>query len=396
MSGISTVTSKEISVVRVVFEFYPLVGGSITHIIELSTLINPYLKNQIIIAPNFGDGCKEFDNNLCIEVIRVKYYPLKKIGFIPVLPLVNFLYLVNVYLKLKEIERPDIIHFHGIINLSFGVMIGKLLKVPTVGMLHCSLEAYSKISGFCETILAKLICINHAFILDDGSIAPVKFKEIWGSRAEIVFHAIDVNRFQKVERSLHTVDKLQLKESDFIIMSTSSLIPVKNIDLAIRSFKLFLEITCVTNAYFLIAGEGFLKNTLISLVEELELKDNVLFIGEIKNEFIIEYLSIADVVVSTSLYSNLNRSIQESMACEIPVVVFDSGGTSKLIEHMKNGMVVKSGDVHSFAKSIKFLYDDPQLRQIIGKNARDSILKERSWQKRIEQELEAYKKILNV
>lgn len=69
--------SQEICVARVVYQFYPFIGGSATHIQELSTKINSYLKDQIIIAPNLGDSCREFDENFGIKIIRTRVLSLK-------------------------------------------------------------------------------------------------------------------------------------------------------------------------------------------------------------------------------------------------------------------------------------------------------------------------------
>jgi hypothetical protein len=64
---------NNISVVRIIFEFYPSTGGSITHTINLSKRINYYLKNQIIIAPDYGLNCRKFDDAFEVPVIRIKY-----------------------------------------------------------------------------------------------------------------------------------------------------------------------------------------------------------------------------------------------------------------------------------------------------------------------------------
>lgn len=386
---------EEISLVRVVFTFYPRVGGSITHTMELSKKVNPYLKNQIIIAPDFGDDCKEFDEKFEVPIIRVKYYSIKKTFGIPVVPLTNLLYRINVYFQLKKMKRPDLIHAHGISATALGTIIGKMLNIPTVGMLHGSSRAYSKMAGSYESLLAKLFKPSHALVLDDGSMAPEKFKKIWGDRVTIVHHGIDTNVFKPMEKNNELLKKLGLKEPELIVLSTSSLIPVKNIDLTIKSFEIFLNTVNDKNVCLLISGEGALKNQLIELVESFSIRGATKFLGEIPSDIIPDYLSISDIVVATSLYSNMNRSVQEAMACGKPVVVFNSGRTNKLIRHMENGLLAKSGDINDFAEKLKLVYENQDLRDKLGKNARETIMRERSWETRIEKELEVYEKVLS-
>jgi glycosyltransferase involved in cell wall biosynthesis len=62
---------------------------------------------------------------------------------------------------------------------------------------------------------------------------------------------------------------------------------------------------------------------------------------------------------------------------------------------MKNGLLVKPGDIADFAKKLKVLYENPDLRAKLGRNARETIIKERSWDTRIKKELEVYEKVLS-
>jgi L-malate glycosyltransferase len=391
----STNSINKISIVRVVFEFYPIVGGSATHIMELSKKINPYLKNQTIIVPEFDGQSSEFDKNFGITIVRAKSPSLRKIGIIPVLPLKYLLYSFNVYFKIKKIKDVDIIHAHGISNIAFCVIMGKILKIPVIGMIHGSGVAYSKISGLYETILAKLFKPDYAFVLDDGSIALNKFRSLWTDKVKIVYHGIDTDLFRSTSKNNDLIEKLGLNRSSFIILSTSSLIPVKNIDLLIKSFYLFLQNYGAADAYLLIIGEGSLKESLIHLAEKLNIKKYVKFIGEIPQEEVIEYLNIANIVVATSLYSNMNRSVLEAMAAEKPVITFNSGRTEELLCHMDNGILVKPGDLLSFAENLNALYKNRGLCVKLGKNARNTVMSERSWKIRVKTELNVYEGILS-
>lgn len=393
MSTTSTANNKSISIIRVVYEFYPGQGGSATHIRELSKKIDPYLKKQVIIAPKPDIDCTNFDDYFGVSIIRVKSFQFRRILKIPVAPLIHLSYSISVYSKLKNMERPDIIHAHGISNVGYCTLIGKILRIPVVGMVHGSTNAYSQKSGMYESILAKLLKPDFALVLDDGSMAPIKFRKIWKDKMTVVYHGIDTEAFKPITDKKKLFIDLGLEELSFIILSTSSLIPMKNIDLLIQSFKLLIDRYKI-NAHLLIAGDGSLQDSLIRLTETLGIERNVTFLGSVRNDEIIKYLSISNIVAATSLYSNMNRSIQEAMACEKPVVVFDSGRTGELIKHMENGILVVPGDIESFAENLYLLYQNKILSEKLSKNARNTILMERSWQKRILQELEVYNKLL--
>lgn len=406
---------KKFSVARIVFEFYPMLGGSVVLTEILSQKINCYLKKQLIIAPYFGDNYKnvsknikvpasyhldnyeKFDNKFEAPIVRVKYYHMKKL-IMPVLPLVYLLYMIQVYFKLKELDKIyhfDIIHTHNIGITGFGTVIGKLLNIPVVGSVDGSLEAYSKVAGFYETVVVRLFKPDHLIVGDDGPTTTEKFKKILKNRATVVSIGIDTDKFKLVEKDKQLIRSLGLEESDFIILSTSSLTPVKRIDLAIESFFSLLNMVQKKDIHLLIAGDGVLRDWLIELAKKSPLKNNIKFLGGVPADIIPDYLSIANAVIGTSLYSNMNVSIQEAMACGVPVVAFDSGGTNRVINHMNNGLLVKSGDIDDFAVKLKLLYDNPALRIELGKNARKTIVEERSWDIRVRKELEIYEKVLS-
>ena len=54
---------KKLTICRLIFEFAPMIGGSITHTIELSEHINPYCKRQFLIAPKADVDTTQLDKN---------------------------------------------------------------------------------------------------------------------------------------------------------------------------------------------------------------------------------------------------------------------------------------------------------------------------------------------
>ena len=62
----------------------------------------------------------------------------------------------------------------------------------------------------------------------------------------------------------------------------------------------------------------------------------------------------SDVMVTPSLSENLSNIIMESLSCGTPVVSFDIGGNSDLIEHKRNGYLAKSIDTEELAQGINY------------------------------------------
>lgn len=386
--------NKELSLLRVAFEFYPMQGGSITHIIELSKKINPCLKQQVIIAPDFGIFCSDFDKNFGIPIYRVKYsQKLKMLGKIglPIMPLIIWKYAENVLKIINQLSSGfDFVYVHGtLLGAMLLFQLGRAKTHIPVVIVQDSADLFkinmrSALSARLAFFLFRFNKPEYFLIIDDGMGIEntTAYLHKYNIPFETINHAIDTEFFNVKNKETPYNDK-------FIILSTQRLDPFKRVDLGILAYKKLLErINYPENVKLLIVGDGIERRKLEALTKKENIEKFVEFLGAQKIEAVLNYLQTADVVIGTSLKSNLNLSIQEAMSCERPVVAFDSGDTRKLIKNSINGLLVAPNDLDEFADKLKLLYEDQTLRNAIGMNARKTIITERSWHTRLNKELE--------
>ena len=106
----------------------------------------------------------------------------------------------------------------------------------------------------------------------------------------------------------------------------------------------------------------------------MSFKQPVHYLGQLHDDVSLRVLySAADVMVVPSLEENLSNAIMESLACGTPVVAFDIGGNSDMIEHQKNGYLAQPLDTDDLAKGIEWLLNTPNYQQLCD-NARDKVL----------------------
>ena len=106
----------------------------------------------------------------------------------------------------------------------------------------------------------------------------------------------------------------------------------------------------------------------------LSFKQPVHYLGLLHDDVSLRVLySAADVMVVPSLQENLSNAVMESLACGTPVVAFDIGGNSDMIEHQKNGYLAQPFDTDDLAKGIEWLLNTPNYQQLCN-NARDKVL----------------------
>jgi len=78
----------------------------------------------------------------------------------------------------------------------------------------------------------------------------------------------------------------------------------------------------------------------------------------------------ADVFVLPSLAEAFGIATIEAMACGLPVVVSDAGGTADIVDHGINGFITKAGDGHDFETALEALLADAGRRASMGAQSR--------------------------
>jgi len=126
----------------------------------------------------------------------------------------------------------------------------------------------------------------------------------------------------------------------------------------------------------------------------LSFKQPVHYLGQLHDDVSLRVLyGAADVMVVPSLQENLSNAIMESLTCGTPVVAFDIGGNSDMIEHQKNGYLAQPFDTDDLAKGIEWLLNTPNYQQLCN-NARDKVLTHFDSQVVAKRYIALYKEIL--
>jgi glycosyltransferase involved in cell wall biosynthesis len=118
------------------------------------------------------------------------------------------------------------------------------------------------------------------------------------------------------------------------------------------------------NVRLTIVGDGVLRPELERKVRELGLAEVVSMPGVQKD--VCSYLQKADLYVSASEAEGLPLSILEAMACGLPVVATDVGGTSEIVHDGENGIVVPKGDPVALEKALEKMVADARMRKEFG------------------------------
>lgn len=125
------------------------------------------------------------------------------------------------------------------------------------------------------------------------------------------------------------------------------------------------------SALLLIAGTGFLKETLESAVERLGLGDSVCFLGS--REDVPELMALSDIFVFPSLFEGFGVSLLEASAIGKASIATRVGPIPEVVEDGETGLLVPPQDPAELAAAILRLADAAEMRQRLGKQARERV-----------------------
>lgn len=118
-------------------------------------------------------------------------------------------------------------------------------------------------------------------------------------------------------------------------------------------------------------GSGEVEQKTRDMVDKLGLNDIVRFHGAIPNEQVLREMRRHKIFLFTSdRFEGWGAVANEAMSRGCALVGSDSiGSVPYLIEHRRNGMIFKSGDVDSLTNCVKALIDNRSLLEYIRQNA---------------------------
>lgn len=133
-----------------------------------------------------------------------------------------------------------------------------------------------------------------------------------------------------------------------------------------------------------IVGDGPLRGQLIERVEELGLGDRVRMVGWLRplSEELRDCYKQADILCLPSYAEGLPLVLIEAMAHGVAVLATDVGGIPDLVEHEKNGLLVRPGDAQQLARELTRLLTDHDLRTRCARNGYETAKANTYWGQR--------------
>jgi glycosyltransferase involved in cell wall biosynthesis len=183
----------------------------------------------------------------------------------------------------------------------------------------------------------------------------------------------DTSFFRPLESKVQLRKKWKIENRKNVLITVCRLDKNKAVNTLIESIK---ELNSDSNL-LLVVGDGPERGTLESLAENLDIKEQVKFLGFKNRSDLLELYNVADIFVLASFAEGLPRVLIEAMSCGCLPIVTNVGSIGVVVSNGINGFTVEPGKPSLFCKIIT------QISTLSGKEI--SLMQKRAREAVIEQ-----------
>lgn len=244
-------------------------------------------------------------------------------------------------------------------------------KVPLIFTWHTLYDQYAAFVPFLpkrivtEYMTRKAVSYankSDKVVVPTDSIIPILEK--WGVKKEMlpIATGVDEEQFRNPDgkriRMAHGIT-----EDETVLLLVSRLTPEKNVEFVFKSVFQVLEKN--SRMKFLIAGDGYLADSLRGLCRDHGMEGRVIFAGVVNEDEIKDYYAASDIFVYGSKSETQGMIITEAMYSGLPVVAVSATGSSSLVQDGVSGFLVEE-DSDDFSEAVLRLMEDEELRRSFG------------------------------
>lgn len=258
------------------------------------------------------------------------------------LPLLNqlnyFFRILKETLKIARTFKPDIIH--GNIGYAGGVwswLLSRNIGVPFI------ITEHTRITNNFRSGIHKFLTIKSlkraAAVIAVSAWHSKELAQYTGRDIDVLPNVINFEKFPKVR-------VLPFNDVYHVGFLGGMDTPVKGLDVLLRA------IAPIERPYFLhIGGRGKLLEHYKQLAIELKIADKCKFYGFVPHHEVPLFLEKIHFFISASRFETFGIAMVEALACGVPVVATDNGGSSEFINR-QNGIIVPVEDSTELKKGI--------------------------------------------
>ncbi|WP_030380803.1 MULTISPECIES: glycosyltransferase family 4 protein [unclassified Streptomyces] len=349
-------------VVIVTESFPPDVNGVAHCALQTARHLADRGHSPLVVAPAAA-GAQDTDAQAPCPVVRVPSLPL------PGYPQVRVALPSRRVAAAIADHRADVVHLAGPFVLGArGMAAAARLGVPAVAVYQTDLAGYARTyMGAGEAAAWRRLRSVHTAA--DRTLAPSR-----AARADLEAHGVprvrlwprgvDTDRFRPGRRD-EALRRELAPGGELIVGYVGRLAPEKQVEL-------LSEVCGLDGVRVVVVGDGPSAPGLRAALP------GAVFLGRRTGDDLARVFASLDVFVHTGPYETFCQTVQEAMACGLPVIAPAAGGPLDLVTPGRTGLLVPPRDAGAVRDAVWSLAADPALRAAYGTAGRAAV-EGRTW-----------------
>jgi glycosyltransferase involved in cell wall biosynthesis len=352
-------------------------GGTERQIVELLKGLENQSEYEVMLA--VIDNSIDYDDiyKLNIELRIIERKKNSKIDM-----------LRKMYAIAKEFD-PDVIHGWLYTVAFFSSFIALLLRKRFIN----SMIRYAKpIRRFSRLWwYAKLSFPISSYVIANSRAGLKAHNLIENKKYKVVYNGVDFARFNQNFDDKYLHKELGLDKESFIIGMVARFGDSKDYESLVDVAEYYQKRK--NRIIFVSIGKGINFDRIKRKVDVLNLGNFFLLGYRNDVEKCISSFDIGILLNNTNGHAEgLSNSITEYMALGKPVIATNAGGTPELISNNENGFLVDAFNINQIIGKIDFLYNDAELRKIMGQKSKKVIFNNFTLKNMVDSYMDLYEK----
>ena len=263
-----------------------------------------------------------------------------------------------------------IVQTHGYKANIYALFATLFKKIPLIATCHPWIRTGAKIKIY--TIIDKLLLnrFNKIIAISAEVEREILNMGIPSKKIILIDNGIDIGRFEKKFDLEKTRKQFGIPSHGKVICTVGRLSSEKGHATLIEAASKVIKNYPL--AYFVMAGDGVLKNDLMNKTKKLNIGDHFIFMGMVND--IPALLSVSDIFVLPSLTEGLPMALLEAMAAKKPVIASRVGSIPEVLTHNESGLLVPPANSQELENSILDLLNNKQKADELAENGYRTIV----------------------
>jgi len=371
-------------------EFPPVVGGVATFAYQVSRYLGEDGYPVKVVVPDTAAGEADADSasGAGVTLINVPFYNgrIRKPWWYLVYPLFLVAYFFRAWSVIRNNRDSEVLASYwfpdGFVARIATKLTGRRYHVVVHGLDILRVIDAPRKRGRMVRVLsgAETVICRSGFTSD-----LVKKVGIPGDRIAQITDGIDMADFFPSSEG-EMIRQRHGLEDCLLLFTLGRIVDRKGHELVLRALPAILK--RFPEARYVIGGDGPEKKNLVQLSEDLGVSDNVIFVGLIASEELRAYYNACDIFVMPNRVGRNPWDVEgfgivflEAAACGKPVIAGNSGGAPDALIDGETGFLVPENDVGAVEERIGLLLADEDLRNRMGEEGRERVLRDFTWQR---------------